>query len=96
MKPLTFALLALTLALPLTAPANEASGMPRFNELDQDQNGSLTPSEAEEDPHLIAAFPEIDDDGNGRLSRLEFLRHVSPGEFRPLEEDAALEPAKSD
>ena len=47
---------------------------PGFNALDKDKDGSLSRSEAAANPNLAKKFKEADRNGDGKLSRVEYLR----------------------
>ena len=69
------------MSLAITGCSDQASSE-YMTQLDQDQNGSLSSSEAAVDPQLSASFFELDQDGNGELSEGEFSK------FEATEQDA--------
>lgn len=64
---------------PSTEPGASASSPPEFSELDADENGSISISEAGEVPVLVQQFTQIDMDGDGGLSEEEYAIVVPPG-----------------
>jgi Ca2+-binding EF-hand superfamily protein len=89
---------ALTLILPLSllavpalaADSKDASaGAPGFNELDRDNDGQITRSEAARNPTLAKRFAEADGDKDGRVSRAEYLKVMAAKDFTTLREKAA-------
>jgi len=88
---------ALAVALPAHA-AGLTSDAPGFNPLDDNNDGSLSRTEAAGNPSLAANFKKVDDDGNGKLSRMEYLEHMTKKDFRVLREKAAdfIEPGNDD
>ena len=52
----------------------KADAEPGFNNLDADNDGKLTRSEAAKDKSLAANWKEADRDSDGSLSRAEYLR----------------------
>ena len=68
-------LIASALAL-AAAPAFAAksSDDPGFNKLDKNNDGYLTRSEAAKNPYLRKNFKAADTDGDGKLSRTEYLK----------------------
>ncbi|HWA39626.1 MAG TPA: hypothetical protein VG873_17360 [Burkholderiales bacterium] len=63
---------------PAQAPRRRQNALrrktPEFSTLDENEDGVLDRSEAASDPALAARFKEADIDGDGRLSRLEYLK----------------------
>jgi hypothetical protein len=59
----------------------------KFDQLDKDQDRSLSQSEASEDETLSATFASIDADGDGELSRTEYTAHLSEGEGQRSSDD---------
>jgi len=47
----------------------------RFEQLDLDQDQTLSQTEAEADPDLAAIFSEVDEDGDNQLSAEEFTEY---------------------
>lgn len=66
--------LSFAAALILGAGAAYAADVPNFNQMDKDNDGALTTSEAAANPKLADQFARVDDDGDGRLSRFEYLQ----------------------
>lgn len=79
---------AFALALP-AYPAGLSGEAPGFNQLDGDNDGALSRTEANANPSLAKAFDKVDDDRNGSLSRVEYLEHMTAKDFRVLREKAA-------
>jgi hypothetical protein len=52
----------------------KADAEPGFNNLDANHDGKLTRSEAGKDKSLVANWKDADRDGNGSLTRAEYLR----------------------
>src|SRR5690606_37896682 len=52
----------------------------KFDQLDENQDRSLSKSEAAADETLSATFASIDADGDGELSRSEFTAHLAESE----------------
>ena len=77
LKPL---IAASALALAFGAYADDkdrraaADPEPGFNNLDANNDGKLTRTEAAKDKSLVAKFKEADRDNDGTLSRAEYLR----------------------
>jgi peptidoglycan hydrolase-like protein with peptidoglycan-binding domain len=89
------ALLAASVALAFGSLAHAADeDPPGFNELDKDNSGELTRSEAAGNKSLAAQFGEVDADGDGKLTRGEYLKTMAAKDFRKLREKTAelLEP----
>lgn len=70
-RSMLFAVSALTLAVGSAYAADDRKG---FNDLDKDNDGSLSRTEAAGNPELVAKFKEVDRDNDGKLSRVEYLR----------------------
>lgn len=84
------AALGLGLAFGTAQAADSASKDSKgFNELDKDDNGALSRSEAAGKPELLARFKDVDGDGNGELSHFEYLQGKAKDDFRSLREKAA-------
>jgi len=62
---------------------------PGFNELDKNDDGSLSKAEAAANPTLAARFDEVDGDKDGKLSRMEYLKTMAAKDFRTLREKTA-------
>lgn len=81
-------------ALAVSFGAAQAAGdkqgdVPGFNELDRNDDGALTRSEAAANPALAARFKEVDGDGDGKVSRFEYLKTMAKKDFNSLREKAA-------
>jgi hypothetical protein len=66
-----------------------AADVPGFNEMDKDNNGELTRSEAQGNPKLADQFNMVDDDKNGTLSRGEYLGIMARQDLYNLRESLA-------
>lgn len=62
---------------------------PSFDELDKDNDGVLSRSEALGLPGLAAEFDKVDVDQDGKLSRFEYLKHAGRQDVRTLRQRAA-------
>jgi Ca2+-binding EF-hand superfamily protein len=69
--------------------ADEQKEPPGFNELDKDDDGSLTKSEAAGNPTLASQFATVDRDGDSKLSRVEYLRTMAQKDMTALRERAS-------
>ena len=58
----------------------------KFDQLDSNQDRSISKSEASEDQNLAATFASIAADGDGELSRTEDTAHVSENEGQGMGE----------
>ena len=83
MKPSRFTILKLLRrrelhASPAQAPLRRQNALhrrtPEFTALDENNDGVLDRSEAASSPALAARFKEADLDGDGQLSRFEYLK----------------------
>ena len=85
-------------ALALASPAASAADAPGFNDLDRNNDGALSRSEAGGNAPLAARFAEVDTDRDGKLSRAEYLKTMAKKDFTNLRERAAelIKPDKSD
>lgn len=81
--------LSLAAALALATGAAYAADVPNFNQMDKDNDGSLTRSEAAGNPKLADQFQQVDDDGDGRLSRGEYLAIMARQDLYNLRENLA-------
>ena len=52
----------------------------KFDQLDSNQDRSLSKSEAAQDETIAATFASIDADGDGEVSRSEFTAHLAESE----------------
>ena len=52
----------------------------KFDQLDSNQDRSLSKSEAAQDETIAATFASIDADGDGKVSRSEFTAHLAESE----------------
>ena len=79
---------AVSLALAYATPALGAD-VPNFNEMDRNNDGALTRSEAQGNPKLAERFSEVDGDGDGKLSRAEYLGIMARQDLHSLRENLA-------
>lgn len=63
--------------------------VPGFNELDKNDDGALSRTEAAGNPTLLARFNDVDGDGNGKLSRFEYLKTMAKEDVNTVREKAA-------
>ncbi|HSG63463.1 MAG TPA: hypothetical protein VLD39_00615 [Gammaproteobacteria bacterium] len=71
----TMQVVGLALGMAAAANAQEAghgADVPPFAELDADQNGYVTETEASKVPAVIEVFAELDADGDARLDADEY------------------------
>lgn len=100
MKLATSVLFAASLACSgaaLAAGTAKSSGkVPGFNELDRNNDGSLSLSESRGNPELAQRFKQVDENGDGKVSRMEYLKTMAAKDFRTLREKTAnvIEPDK--
>ena len=66
-----------------------AADVPNFNQMDKDNDGALTRSEAAGNPRLLAHFAQVDDDSNGTISRAEYLQVMARRDLHTLRENLA-------
>jgi hypothetical protein len=57
-----------------TKPTKEPRG---FNEMDKNDDGKLSRTEAASKPQLLSKWKELDKDNDGSLSRTEYLREMA-------------------
>lgn len=81
--------LSLAAALALATGTAYAADVPNFNQMDKDNDGALTRSEAAGNPKLADQFDQVDDNGDGRLSRGEYLAIMGRQDFYNLRENLA-------
>ena len=96
MKPARTILLAaaaLALAMGTAAGADQQdrakSDDPGFNNLDRNNDGSLSRTEAAGNPYLVAHFKDADKNGDGKLSRTEYLRVMTAKDIGTVKEKVA-------
>jgi len=65
-------LMALTISAGFGIGTIAAEELPKFEELDKNDDGRLSLEEAKEDPDIAARFALADHDRNGYLTREEF------------------------
>ena len=89
-KPL-FAAAALALLVGTAHGAGDAQSrdVPGFTGLDMNKDDVLSRSEARGNPALHAQFDEVDDNGDGRLNRTEYLETMALQDLHKLREDIA-------
>jgi Ca2+-binding EF-hand superfamily protein len=87
MKPVKTILLASALALAAgSAFAEKANTDPGFNALDRNNDGWLTRAEARKNPYLSKNFKAADTDGDGKLSRTEYLKVMTKKDLGSLKD----------
>ena len=94
MKPATRALIGFATLSLLAAPAFGADTQkdndpPGFNELDKNDDGKLSRTEALGNRTLAGRFAEADGDGDGHVTRAEYLKTMAAKDFRTLREKTA-------
>jgi Ca2+-binding EF-hand superfamily protein len=62
---------------------------PGFNQLDRNNDGTLSRTEAARNPYLVKRFQEADHDGDGKLSRFEYLRVMTAKDVGTIKEKVA-------
>jgi Ca2+-binding EF-hand superfamily protein len=77
----------------MSAPAYAAderqSDPPNFNQMDKNDDGALTRSEAAAHKRLTAHFDQVDDNKDGRLTRAEYLQIMARQDLYTLRENLA-------
>ncbi len=87
MRPIV-SILPAAVALALASPLY-AADVPNFNQMDKNNDGQLTKSEAQANPKLADQFSQVDDDNNGTLSRTEYLAIMGRQDLHNLRENLA-------
>ena len=67
------AALALAMGAAQAQSDKQSRDVPNFNQMDKDNDGSLTRSEAAANPRLAQHFDKVDGNSDGKLSRGEYL-----------------------
>lgn len=67
----------------------QSGNTPGFNQMDRNNDGALTRSEASRHAKLIDQFAQVDDDGDGRLSRAEYLQIMARQDLHTLRDSLA-------
>ena len=67
----------------------QAADVPGFNQMDKNNDGQLTRSEAQGNPKLADQFNQVDDDNDGSLSRGEYLAIMGRQDLYTLRENLA-------
>ena len=88
MRTIYSVLPAAAVALALSGAAH-AADVPGFNEMDRNNDGQLSRSEARGNPKLADQFSQVDDDGDGMLSRGEYLAIMGRQDLFTLRENLA-------
>lgn len=88
MRYISLSLPAAALGLVLGGVAY-AADVPGFNQMDKDNDGQLTRSEAQGNPKLADQFQQVDDDNDGSLSRAEYLSIMGRQDLYDLRENLA-------
>jgi Ca2+-binding EF-hand superfamily protein len=93
MKLATSVLFAASLACSgaaLAAGGAKSSGdVPGFNELDQNDDGALSLKESRGNPELAKRFKQVDENGDGKLTRMEYLKTMAAKDIHTLREKTA-------
>jgi hypothetical protein len=69
--------------------AHAAGDTPSFNQMDSNNDGALTRSEAQRHAKLIDQFAQVDDNGDGRLTRGEYLQIMARQDLHTLRDSLA-------
>ena len=88
MRYISLSLPAAALGLVLGGVAY-AADVPGFNQMDKDNDGQLTRSEAQDNPKLADQFQQVDGDNDGNLSRAEYLAIMGRQDLYKLRENLA-------
>lgn len=67
----------------------QSADTPSFNEMDRNNDGALTRSEAQRHAKLIDQFDQVDDNGDGRLARGEYLQIMARQDLHTLRDSLA-------
>ena len=87
MKPVKTILIASALALAaIPAFAAKSSDDPGFNKLDKNNDGYLSRAEAAKNSYLRKNFKAADTDGDGKLSRTEYLKVMTKKDLSSAKE----------
>ncbi len=76
------------LGAPAYAAADKAQ-RPGFTELDKNSDGKLSRTEAAGNPVLAKRFAETDDDRDGSVTRVEYLKTMADEDWRNMRENMA-------
>lgn len=84
-------------ALAAAGSAKSSGDVPGFNELDRNNDGALSLSESRGNPELAQRFKQVDENGDGKLTRMEYLKTMAAKDIRTLREKTAnvIEPDKA-
>ena len=77
---------ALAVTPAFAASSKAKSNDPGFNVLDKNHDGSLSPSEAARNPYLAERFKKADRNGDGKLSRSEYLAVMTKKDLGTLKD----------
>lgn len=67
----------------------QSADTPSFNQMDSNNDGALTRSEAARHAKLMDQFDQVDDDGDGRLARGEYLQIMARQDLHTLRDSLA-------
>ena len=88
-KTLLIGVSSLALGTGAALAADKAKSDPGFNKLDANNDGYLTRSEAAKNPYLAKHFKEADKNGDGKLSRTEYLTVMTKKDLKSAKDKVA-------
>jgi len=88
-KTLLIGVSSLALGTGAALAADKAKSDPGFNKLDANNDGYLTRSEAAKNPYLAKRFKEADKNGDGKLSRTEYLTVMTKKDVKGVKDKVA-------
>jgi Ca2+-binding EF-hand superfamily protein len=88
-KTLLIGVSSLALATGAALAADKAKSDPGFNKLDANNDGYITRSEAAKNSYLAKRFKEADKNGDGKLSRTEYLTVMTKKDLKSAKDKVA-------
>ena len=76
-------------AAPALAAENKDSDPPGFNELDQDDDGKISRTEAQRNPTLSRTFGTADGNSDGVVTRAEYLKVMASKDWNTMRQELA-------